>query len=125
MSNLVLGGQLAQLGNINQGYGDITSSFLTGVLAVIVASPCTAPFMGSAVGIALLQPGFITIAIFVSLGFGFAAPYLLLSSYPSLLKVLPAPIVTFSPILIGAIIVELDPTKEFLPILVFCLFFPS
>ncbi|MDC0071552.1 protein-disulfide reductase DsbD family protein [Gammaproteobacteria bacterium] len=91
MSNLVLGGQLAQLGNINQGYGDITSSFLTGVLAVIVASPCTAPFMGSAVGIALLQPGFITIAIFVSLGFGFAAPYLLLSSYPSLLKVLPKP----------------------------------
>ena len=91
MSNLVLGGQLAQLGNINQGYGDITSSFLTGVLAVIVASPCTAPFMGSAVGIALLQPGFITIAIFVSLGFGFAAPYLLLSFYPSLLKVLPKP----------------------------------
>ena len=91
MSNLVLGGQLAQLGNINQGYGDITSSFLTGVLAVIVASPCTAPFMGSAVGIALLQPGFITIAIFVSLGLGFAAPYLLLSFYPSLLKVLPKP----------------------------------
>ena len=91
MSNLVLGGQLTQLGNINQGYGDITSSFLTGVLAVIVASPCTAPFMGSAVGIALLQPGFITIAIFVSLGLGFAAPYLLLSFYPSLLKVLPKP----------------------------------
>jgi thiol:disulfide interchange protein DsbD len=91
MSNLVLGGQLAQLGNINQGYGDITSSFLTGVLAVIVASPCTAPFMGSAVGIALLQPGFITIAIFVSLGMGFAAPYLILSFYPSLLKVLPKP----------------------------------
>ena len=91
MSNLVLGGQLAQLGNINQGYGNITSSFLTGVLAVIVASPCTAPFMGSAVGIALLQPGFITIAIFVSLGLGFAAPYLLLSFYPSLLKVLPKP----------------------------------
>ena len=91
MSNLVLGGQLAQLGNINQGYGNITSSFLTGVLAVIVASPCTAPFMGSAVGIALLQPGFITIAIFVSLGMGFAAPYLILSFYPSLLKVLPKP----------------------------------
>jgi thiol:disulfide interchange protein DsbD len=91
MSNLVLGGQLAQLGNINQGYGDITSSFLTGVLAVIVASPCTAPFMGSAVGIALLQPGIITIAIFVSLGMGFAAPYLLLSFYPSLLRVLPKP----------------------------------
>jgi len=91
MSNLVLGGQLAQLGNINQGYGDITSSFLTGVLAVIVASPCTAPFMGSAVGIALLQPGLITIAIFVSLGMGFAAPYLILSFYPSLLRVLPKP----------------------------------
>jgi thiol:disulfide interchange protein DsbD len=91
MSNLILGGQLAQLGNFTQGYSDITGSFLTGVLAVIVASPCTAPFMGSAVGIALLQPGFSTVAIFISLGMGFAAPYLLLSFYPSLLKVLPKP----------------------------------
>ena len=91
MSNLVLGGQLAQLGNFTQGYSDITGSFLTGVLAVIVASPCTAPFMGSAVGIALLQPGFSTVAIFLSLGMGFAAPYLLLSFYPSLLRVLPKP----------------------------------
>jgi thiol:disulfide interchange protein len=91
MSNLVLGGQLAQLGNFTQGYSDITGSFLTGVLAVIVASPCTAPFMGSAVGIALLQPGFSTVAIFISLGMGFAAPYLLLSFYPSLLRVLPKP----------------------------------
>ena len=91
MSNLILGGQLAQLGNFTQGYSDITGSFLTGVLAVIVASPCTAPFMGSAVGIALLQPGFSTVAIFISLGMGFAAPYLLLSFYPSLLRVLPKP----------------------------------
>ena len=91
MSNLILGGQLAQLGNFTQGYSDITGSFLTGVLAVIVASPCTAPFMGSAVGIALLQPGFSTVAIFLSLGMGFAAPYLLLSFYPSLLRVLPKP----------------------------------
>ena len=91
MSNLVLGGQLAQLGNFTQGYSDITGSFLTGVLAVIVASPCTAPFMGSAIGIALLQPGFSTVAIFISLGMGFAAPYLLLSFYPSLLRVLPKP----------------------------------
>ena len=68
MSNLVLGGQLAQLGSINQGYGDITSSFLTGVLAVIVASPCTAPFMGSAVGIALLQPGLYNDSNFCKLG---------------------------------------------------------
>lgn len=91
MSNLILGGQLAQLGNFTQGYSDITGSFLTGVLAVIVASPCTAPFMGSAIGIALLQPGFSTVAIFISLGMGFAAPYLLLSFYPSLLRVLPKP----------------------------------
>jgi thiol:disulfide interchange protein DsbD len=47
--------------------------------------------MGSAVGIALLQPGFSTVAIFISLGMGFAAPYLLLSFYPSLLRVLPKP----------------------------------
>jgi len=91
MSNLVLGGQFAQLGNFTQGYNDIAGSFLTGVLAVIVASPCTAPFMGSAVGIALLQPGLLTVVIFISLGVGFAAPYLLLSFYPSLLRVLPKP----------------------------------
>ena len=91
MSNLVIGSQLSSLGNLATGYKDITGSFFTGVLAVVVASPCTAPFMGSALGVALLQPGFSSIAIFLSLGLGFAAPYLLLSFYPGLLRFLPKP----------------------------------
>jgi thiol:disulfide interchange protein len=91
MSSLVLGSGLASLSLMTRGYQDLTGSFLTGVLAVIVASPCTAPFMGSALGIALLQPGLSSIAIFVSLGLGFATPYLILSFSPSLLAFLPKP----------------------------------
>jgi|TARA_B110000438_G_scaffold303752_1_gene367004 thiol:disulfide interchange protein DsbD len=91
MSNLVIGAQLSSLGNLSTGHNDVVGSFLTGVLAVIVASPCTAPFMGSALGVALLQPGLSSIAIFISLGLGFAAPYLLLSLSPGLLRYLPKP----------------------------------
>ena len=67
------------------------NSFGTGFLAVIVATPCTAPFMGSALGFAILQPGFSSFLIFLSLGIGFALPYILLSIYPSMLSLLPKP----------------------------------
>jgi thiol:disulfide interchange protein DsbD len=60
-------------------------------LAVVVASPCTAPFMGSAIGFALLQPSLNSFVIFFSLGIGFALPYLILSIKPSLLSFLPKP----------------------------------
>ncbi|HJL95821.1 MAG TPA: thioredoxin family protein, partial [SAR86 cluster bacterium] len=73
------------------GKNDSVESFLTGVLAVIVASPCTAPFMGSAIGFALLQPSFYSILIFLGLGLGFSLPYLALSAKPSLLNFLPKP----------------------------------
>jgi len=79
-----LGGGLASQG----GYG---GSFFTGVLAVVVASPCSAPFMGSALGFALTQPPVTALAIFASLGAGMAAPFLLLSSAPSLLQFMPKP----------------------------------
>ena len=69
----------------------MSGSFLTGVLAVIVASPCTAPFMGAALGYALIQPSSVTLPIFVSLGMGFAAPYLVLSLLPNLVNKLPKP----------------------------------
>ncbi|MDG2060958.1 MAG: protein-disulfide reductase DsbD family protein [SAR86 cluster bacterium] len=91
MNNLAIGGQLAQLGGLTKNSSDLGSSFFTGMLAVIVASPCTAPFMGSALGLALLQPGLSSISIFVGLGLGFSAPYLILSFNPSLLKSLPKP----------------------------------
>ncbi len=91
MSNMVLGTSLARLSTISLGKGDSIESFLTGVLAVIVASPCTAPFMGSAIGFALLQPSFYSVLIFLGLGIGFSLPYLVLSAKPSLLSFLPKP----------------------------------
>jgi thiol:disulfide interchange protein DsbD len=64
---------------------------LSGVLAVIVASPCTAPFMGVALGYALAQPSAATFAVFVALGVGMALPFLLLSWFPGWRKILPRP----------------------------------
>lgn len=66
-------------------------SFLTGVLAVGVATPCTAPFMASAVGAALTLPGWQAMLVFLSLGLGLALPFLLISLFPTLLRILPKP----------------------------------
>lgn len=66
-------------------------SFFTGVLAVVVASPCAAPFMGAAVGAALARGGFFALLIFAALGFGLAFPYLLLAISPRFLAWLPKP----------------------------------
>jgi len=71
-----------------EGY---TGSFFTGVLATIVATPCTAPFMGGAIGFALTQPPAALMAVFLSLGLGLALPYLLLSVWPALQRRLPRP----------------------------------
>lgn len=68
-----------------------SGSFFTGVLAVIVASPCTAPFMGAALGFALVQPPFMALIIFAALGLGMAAPFLLLVGIPALAGRLPKP----------------------------------
>lgn len=66
-------------------------TFSTGALAVIVATPCTAPFMAGAVGYALAQSGMVTFAVFMALALGFAAPFLLLSYAPSVLARFPKP----------------------------------
>ena len=66
-------------------------AFGTGVLAVIVASPCTAPFMGAALGFALAQPAWQTLAVFLALGVGMALPYVLLAWFPAWRRVLPRP----------------------------------
>jgi thiol:disulfide interchange protein DsbD len=71
-----------------QGY---TGSFLTGVLATVVAAPCTAPLMASAVGFALTQTNWVALTIFACLGLGMAAPYVILCYSPALLKALPRP----------------------------------
>jgi thiol:disulfide interchange protein DsbD len=68
-----------------------SGSFFTGVLATIVATPCTAPFMGAAIGYALGQPAPALLAIFLSLGLGLAFPYLLLTAWPRLQRLLPRP----------------------------------
>ncbi|MCE2564869.1 protein-disulfide reductase DsbD [Komagataeibacter sp. FNDCF1] len=65
--------------------------FLTGVLAVVLASPCTAPFMGAAVAGALAASPLVGLLVFAALGFGLAAPYLLLAAMPGLLGWLPRP----------------------------------
>jgi len=66
-------------------------SFFTGVLAVVVATPCTAPFMGAAIGYALAQPAAVTFAVFTSLALGLAAPYVALTLQPAWTRLLPRP----------------------------------
>ena len=78
------GGSLAA----KQGYA---GSFFTGVLAVVVATPCTAPFMGAAIGYALAQPAAVTFAVFTALAFGLAAPYVALTLQPAWTRLLPKP----------------------------------
>ena len=71
--------------------GRYADAFLSGVLATLVATPCTAPFMGAAVGFTLTQDAALSLAIFATLGAGMAAPVLALSLFPKLLKRLPRP----------------------------------
>ncbi len=79
-----LGSNLAQ----KSGY---KGSFFTGVLATVVASPCTAPFMGAALGFALSQSWLVAMVVFFFLGLGMALPFLVLSFSPRLLKYMPQP----------------------------------
>ena len=65
--------------------------FFTGMLAVLVATPCTAPFMGVAIAAGLAAPPLVTVAVFVAMGLGLAAPYALLAAIPGLGRKLPRP----------------------------------
>lgn len=73
------------------GSEKLLSSFFSGILATAVATPCTGPFLGSAIGFAVTLSAPLALLIFTSLGFGMAFPYLLLSAFPSLLRFLPKP----------------------------------
>ncbi len=68
-----------------------TGTFFTGMLATIVATPCTAPFMATAMGYALTQPPMVSLTVFMALGLGLSLPYLLLCFIPPLRKSLPKP----------------------------------
>ncbi|HEY4940271.1 MAG TPA: protein-disulfide reductase DsbD domain-containing protein [Rhizomicrobium sp.] len=71
--------------------GGEAGSFFTGILAVAVAAPCTAPFMAAALGYALTQPAILALGIFLALGLGFAAPFVAIGISPLLLRALPKP----------------------------------
>ena len=69
----------------------VADSLLSGVLAVAVASPCTAPFMGASLGLAVALPAWQALAVFAALGFGMALPYLAASWWPAVARLLPPP----------------------------------
>ncbi len=85
------GGGIANLGGNLAGRDGLGGSFFTGVLATIVATPCTAPFMGAAMGFAMTQPPAVTMTVFLALGLGLALPYLALAFVPPLRAALPKP----------------------------------
>ena len=69
----------------------VANSFLTGMLAVAVASPCTAPFMGASLGLAVGLPAVQALLIFAAIGLGMALPYLAASWWPAVARLLPKP----------------------------------
>src|SRR5690606_5242699 len=85
------GSRLMNLGQTASSGSGLQHSFLTGVLATVVASPCSAPFMGTALGFALTQSTAIALLVFAFLGLGMALPFLLLTWAPGLLRKLPKP----------------------------------
>lgn len=87
----VSAGRFANFGQALTLKDGASGSFFTGILATLVATPCTAPFMGAAMGYALTQPAAISLLIFITLGFGLALPYLALSFVPALRSFMPRP----------------------------------
>ena len=81
---LEIGSGLMSIGQSSARDESLSSSFMTGVLATTVASPCTAPFMGPALGFAIAQPSYLALLVFAFLGLGMALPFVLLAWIPSL-----------------------------------------
>lgn len=86
-----LGGRLAGVGDKFTHIPGFTGYFFTGVLATVVATPCTAPFMGTAIGYAFTQPALRLMAVLLALGVGFALPMVVLSYTPAVGRWLPKP----------------------------------
>ncbi len=85
------GTQLMGVGDSLTSQQGIRGSFFTGVLATVVASPCTAPFMGSALGFALTQPAYVALLVFAALGLGMALPFVALAVFPAVSRFIPKP----------------------------------
>jgi thiol:disulfide interchange protein DsbD len=88
---IVVSGRFAGAGQALAARSGYVGSFAAGALATVAATPCTAPFMGAAVGFAVTQPWAIALLVFEALGLGLAAPYLLLSFVPAWSRFLPKP----------------------------------
>jgi thiol:disulfide interchange protein DsbD len=86
-----VGGSLMGVGDRFASAGGWRGAFASGVLATVVATPCTAPFMGAALGYALTQSASIAMAVMLALGFGMALPFLALSVSPALMRRMPKP----------------------------------
>ncbi len=92
LSGLVeFGNSIMNAGSGLADRGGVRGSFFTGVLAVVVASPCTAPFMGTALGFALTQPPGVALLVFAALGFGMAAPLLIFGYSRTARTLMPTP----------------------------------
>lgn len=88
---ILLNGRLSGSGQSLTEGSSYRASFFTGALATVVASPCTAPFMGGALGFAVTQPAPLALLVFACLGLGMALPFLLLTHFPTLSRLLPKP----------------------------------
>lgn len=88
---VAFGTQLMGVGQHLTQRSGYSGSFATGVLAVVVASPCTAPFMGTALGYAMTQNAAVALLVFATLGLGLAAPFLLIGFVPGAARWLPKP----------------------------------
>ncbi len=88
---VTLGGSTMSAAGEVASRGGFTGAFFNGVLATVLATPCTAPFLGASLGFAFAQPAPIVVAIFLTVGAGLATPYVLLSWQPAWLKFLPKP----------------------------------
>jgi thiol:disulfide interchange protein DsbD len=86
-----IGGSLGNLGSGLASRSGASGDFFTGVLAVVVASPCTAPFMGSAIAFAFAASVPVAFLIFLALGLGLALPFLLIGFVPAIARLLPRP----------------------------------
>jgi thiol:disulfide interchange protein DsbD len=85
------GDSVAGLGSGLAARAGYSGSFFTGALATLVATPCTAPFMAAAIGFAITQPWYVSLAVFEAIGAGLALPYMLLAFSPGLRRFLPRP----------------------------------
>jgi thiol:disulfide interchange protein/DsbC/DsbD-like thiol-disulfide interchange protein len=88
---VTVGGRALNAANDAASRHGSLGAFMNGVLATVLATPCTAPFLGAALGFAFVQPAPVIVLFFVTIGLGLALPYLILSGNPRLLKFLPKP----------------------------------